>query len=286
MKRILITGEGSFIGTAVYDWLKQYPSDYQADILSVKDNHWETFDFSPYQTVVNVAGIAHRKITTKLEPLFYQVNRDLSVALCKKAEASGVKQYIYLSSMNVYGDINEIITKDTKPQPKNFYGNSKLQADEILMGFNSSTFHTVSIRPPVVYGKGCKGNYPLLEKLVKYLPVFPDYPNQRSILYISNLCEFIRLLIEQEESGIFHPQNKEYVSTTELVKTIAKQKHKRIYFTRLFNPVISFLLPRIRIVNRAFGNDLYDNSLSDYSDFSYCIVSFQESMEQMYPIKK
>lgn len=285
MKRILITGEGSFIGTALAEWLKKYPSDYQADILSVKGTAWKSYDFTKYQAVVNVAGIAHIKIKSELKPLFYQVNRDLSVAICKKAKASGVNQYIYLSSMNVYGDSNEVITQYTSPKPKSFYGDSKLQADELLMTFNSSTFHTASIRPPIVYGKGCKGNYPLLEKLVRYLPVFPDYPNKRSILYSNNLCEFIRLLIEQEKSGIFHPQNQEYVSTTQMVKAIARHKNKKILFTRLCNPVIRFLVPRIRIINRAFGDDLYDQKISDYPGLAYRIISFEESMIQMYSQK-
>lgn len=282
MKKILIAGEGSFIGTALAEWLKQYPSEYQTDIVSVKEKKWKNYDFSPYQVVVNVAGIAHIHITPKLEPLFYQVNRDLALHLCKKAKDSGVKQYIYLSSMNVYGDTNEVITDKTKPAPKNFYGNSKLQADTLLMKFNSTTFRTASIRPPVVYGKGCKGNYPRLEKYVKYLPVFPDYPNRRSLIYIDNLCELIRLVIEKESGGIYHPQNKEYVSTSELVKAIARYHHKKIFFTRLFNPLLELLIPRIRFINRAFGDDLYERNLSDFLDFSYCVVSFQESMAKMY----
>ena len=279
MKKILITGTGSFIGMSFEKWLSRYSDSYQVDSITTFNDEWRNVDFSLYDVVFDVAGIAHIKITPDMEPLFYKVNRDLAIELCNKAKDSGVNQFIYLSSMNVFGDINEKIGKDTIPVPKNFYGMSKLQADENIQAMNNNEYKVVSIRPPVVYGKGCKGNFVRLEKLAKHTPLFPDYPNQRSMIYIDNLCELIKQIIDNSESGIFYPQNNEYVSTSQIVEQMAVISSKKILFTKLLNPIIRSLIPKIRVVNKAFGDDLYDMELSNYRNFSYCIVNFKDSIK-------
>lgn len=286
MKKILIVGEGSFIGGSIQNWLHQYPNDYKVTTITSKFNLWRDVDFSKYDVVINVAGIAHIKIKPKMEPLFYQINRDLAVNLAKKANAEGVLQYIYLSSMNVYGDINDEINVSTNPNPHNFYGSSKLQADILLQELNEKDFKVVSIRPPVVYGKGCRGNFTLLEKIARLSPFFPDYENTRSMIYIDNLCEFIKLIIDNEESGVYHPQNKEHISTTKLVDLISKELKKKIYLIKWLNPFITLLMKRVRIINRAFGDDYYAKEISNYKDYSYCLYNYKESINAMFSKKK
>ncbi len=281
MIKILIAGAHSFIGTSVERWLLKDKDKFKVSTASTFNEEWKRLDFTKYDVVINVAGIAHRRITPDMEPLFYRVNRDLAIELCQRAKESGVKQYIYLSSMNVYGDMNEIIKKDTKPVPKNFYGMSKLQADMGIQAMNNEQFKVVSIRPPVVYGRGCKGNFVKLEKLTKVTPIFPEYHNKRSLIYIDNLCEFIKLMILNAEAGVFHPQNREYISTTGIVKEMAAVNHRKILYTKLLNPLIHMLLPKVRVMNRIFGDDLYDMALSDYKNFSYCLVDFEESIRRM-----
>lgn len=281
MKNILLTGTGSYIGMSFERWLSTYTEEYHIKSTSTLNDEWKQMDFSDYDVVFNVAGIAHVKITPNMEKLFYQINRDLAIELCKKAKSSNVKQYIYLSSMNVFGDINEMIDKDTIPNPMNFYGMSKLEADRSILAMNTEEFKVVSIRPPVVYGKECKGNFVKLEKLAKHMPIFPDFSNQRSLIYIDNLCELIKLIIDNYESGIFYPQNKEYISTTQIVKLISTNNNKKIVFTKLLNSFIKLLIPKIRVINRAFGDDLYNMELSNYKDFSYCIVSTEESFKRL-----
>ncbi len=205
MKRILITGKNSYIGTSFKNWVMRFPNEYRVDSVSVRTDDWKDLDFSKYDVVLNVAGIAHIRITPELEDEFYRVNRDLAIDICRKAKESGVGQYIYLSSMNVYGDINEVITADTKPNPKNFYGMSKLQADEEIQKMNDDNFLAVSIRPPVVYGKGCKGNFAKLEKYSKMLPFFPEYKNIRSMIYVDNLSELIKLTIDNSQAFFAKP---------------------------------------------------------------------------------
>jgi UDP-glucose 4-epimerase len=280
LKKILILGKNSYIGTSFESYISQYKNVYEVDKISVKGNDWKYLDFSKYDVLLDVAGIAHIRITPDLEEEFYKINRDLTVELCTKAKREGVKQFIYLSSMNVYGDTSELITNSTIPEPKSFYGKSKLQADLAIQKMNTDNFKVVSIRPPVVYGSSCKGNYPLLSKISRLTPLFPNYKNTRSMIYIDNLCEFIRLVIENQERGIFHPQNKEYTSTLQIVNQVSKTYNKKVYTTGLFNPMISFFLNRIRIVNRAFANDWYSMEISNYKNFEYCIVDFKESIRQ------
>ena len=281
MKKILITGKNSYIGTSFEKWVNRFPNDYLVNTISTFGDDWKSVDFSKYDVVFNVAGIAHVKPKPALEQLFYKVNRDLAIELCKKAKKEGISQFIFLSSSNVFGDTNEVITEYTIPTTNNYYGKSKLQADEVIQKLSCETFKVVSVRPPVVYGANCKGNFTKLSKYARLLPLFPDYINKKSMIYIDNLCEFIRLIIENSEKGIFYPQNKEYTSTTDLVKIIATVNGRKIITTKIFNPVIKFLINKVRIINKIFSDDLYDKKLSDYKNFSYCVVDFKESIIQI-----
>lgn len=281
MKKILITGRNSYVGKSLEEWLGNYPNGYSIDLISLRDNLWREMDFSGYDVVFHVAGIAHVSSDPKMEDLYYIVNRDLTIETAKKAKAEGVKQFIFMSSIIVYGDSSSeerVINKNTVPIPSNFYGNSKLQAEEGIKQLDTDNFKVVIIRPPMIYGKDSKGNYPKLAKLARVLPVFPDFKNQRSMLHIDNLCEFIRLMIDNVERGMFFPQNQEYVSTSEMVKLIAQAHGKKILLTRIFNTVLKRFGLRIAIVNKVFGNIIYDKSLSDYKE-TYQIRDLPESIE-------
>lgn len=280
MKRVLITGANSYIGTNVERWLLREPDKYHVDTLDLKDPSWKNYDFSPYDVVFHVAGIAHVSRNPKLKDLYYSVNRDLAIETAKKAKDDGVKQFIFMSSIIVYGDSSSskrVITKDTVPTPSNFYGDSKLQAEQGIRALESESFKVVILRPPMIYGKGCKGNYPKLAKLALKLPFFPDIYNERSMLYIDNLCEFIRLMIDNEESGIFFPQNKEYVKTSEMVRLIAEAHGKKIKLVKLFNIPIKLLGFIFKFVNKVFGNMVYELSMSEYKD-DYQIIDYNTSI--------
>ena len=281
MKKILITGKDSYIGTSLEKWLSQWPDKYTVDTVDMISDAWKEKDFSGYDVVFHVAGIAHVSSDPKMEDLYYKVNRDLTAETANKAKAEGVKQFIFMSSIIVYGDSSSskrVIDRNTIPTPSNFYGNSKLQAEEGIRGLESDKFKIVILRPPLIYGKGSKGNYPKLAKLAQKLPVFPDIDNERSMLHIDNFCEFIKLMIDNEESGLFFPQNKEYVKTSELVKTIADVHGKKIWMTKVFNPALRLMFG-IRIVNKVFGNLVYEKSMSDYDKANYRIRDFRESIE-------
>lgn len=281
MKKILILGKDSYIGEQIYSWLQKYPEQYKCLLVSTINYAWKEADWSSVDSIVNVAGIAHiRNITEEMKPLFYSVNCDLTGEIGEWAKNNAVKQMIHFSSMNVYGDYCEHITERSAECPTSFYGDSKLQGDKKLAKLENDNFNVAYIRPPFVYGKGCKGNYNSISKIAKSTPVFPTYKNRKSMIYIDNLCEFVRLLIDSGKGGIFMPQNKELVSTTELVKEIAKYSNHKIWFTRLFNCVIPLGCKVARMLRRAFADDFYDLSLSDDWDFRYDVVSFQESIKR------
>lgn len=291
MKRILITGSGSYIGSSVKNWLEQYPELYIVDELNMIDEKWREHNFSSYNVILHVAGLAHadvNNITEVAKSMYYKVNRDLAIEVAQKAKTEGVEQFIFMSSIIVYGSSGQIghrkrITKDTKPNPENFYGDSKLQAENGILPLSDNGFTVTVLRPPMIYGKGSKGNYQLLSKMAKKLPVFPDIQNERSMLYIGNLCEFIRLVIDVRKAGILFPQNQDYIHTSNLVKMMAQVNGKKIHMIHIFNWTL-LLLSKIpgktgTLVNKAFGNLVYSQDMSNYQDIShYQIFNLEESI--------
>lgn len=275
MKKILITGANSYIGMSFEKWVAQYPDKYTVNTVDVKGGTWKGISFFGYDIVFHVAGIAHIKETKENADLYYKVNRDLAYEVAQKAKADGVKQFIFLSSMSVYGIESGVIDTNTPLNPKSNYGKSKMEAEKLIVPLNDDNFRIAILRPPMVYGKGCKGNYPRLVSLAVNTSIFPDVDNKRSMIYIDNLCEFIRLLVDDCASGLFFPQNSEYVCTSEMVKLISKVHGKRIYLMRVFNPLLRLL--KISIVNKIFGDLVYEKSMSIYKGH-YIVKDFMQSI--------
>ncbi len=281
MKRILITGKNSYVGNSFETWLDNYHGEYEVEKISLRDKTWKQHDFSGYDVVLHVAGIAHVSKDPKMEQLYYNVNRDLTIEVAKKSKVEGVRQFIFMSSIIVYGDGSsekKVIDEHTVPKPSNFYGNSKLQAEKGIKLLESNNFKVVIIRPPLIYGKNSKGNYPKLAKAARKLPVFPDISNERSMIHIDNLSEFIRLIVDNEEKGLFFPQNKEYVQTSEMVRLIGEVHGKKVKLVKLFNPLLMAMGGKYAIVDKVFGNMVYHSSLSEYKD-NYQIRSFKQTIE-------
>jgi UDP-glucose 4-epimerase len=281
MKKILITGSNSYVGKSLENWLRNYPDRYSVKSISLRNDVWKEKDFSEYDVVFHVAGIAHVSSDPNLEEMYYKVNRDLTIETAEKAKLEGVKQFIFMSSIIVYGDSRRdkrVIDKKTVPVPSNFYGNSKLQAEEGIKPLENDNFKVAILRPPMIYGRASKGNYPKLAKAAQKLPFFPDINNQRSMLHIDNLCEFIRLMINNEESGIFFPQNRDYVRTSEMVKLIAEMHENNIKLIRVFNPVLKVIGIKLGLVNKVFGNLVYEKSMSNYKE-NYHVRNLRESIE-------
>lgn len=277
MKKILITGANSYVGTSFECYMKQFGNEYQIDTIDMQDPAWKEKGFSGYDVVFHVAGIAHQKETKENKELYYKINRDLAIDVAKKAKAQGVSQFIFLSSMSVYGMVVGKIDKDTVPNPNTNYGKSKLEAEKGLLELENDSFKVAVLRPPMIYGKGCKGNYRALAKLSLKLPIFPKVKNQRSMLYIDNLSCFVKLLVDRQSRGLFFPQNKEYVNTSEMATFICQAKGKKIHLTRLLNWTFPILSLGTSAIKKAFGSLIYDMSLSeDREEYSLC--TFEESI--------
>lgn len=292
MKKVLITGANSYIGVSFENYAKEhYSEELSVETVDMIDGSWREKDFSPYDIVYHVAGLAHAdvgKVDEETKKKYYAINTDLAIETAAKAKLEGVKQFVFMSSAIIYGDSapygkTKRITADTEPNPANFYGDSKWQADKGVRALSDENYTVTVLRPPMIYGKGSKGNYPTLAKMAKKLPIFPNVKNERSMLYIENLCEFLCQVMIRGESGVFWPQNAEYTRTSQMVKTIAEVSGHRIHVSKAWNWIVGLarILPgKPRgLANKAFGNLSYDMDMSRY-EFNYRLVTLEESIRR------
>lgn len=294
MKKILIVGKNSYIGNMFINYAEENNLEFIVKKISSRNNEWEKEDFSRYDCILNVAGIAHAdisRVTEEEKNKYFEINSELPYRIAKKAKSEGVKQFIYLSSSIIYGDSSfltneKLIDRNTVPSPENFYGESKLRGEENVLKLVDDKFKVSVLRLPMVYGYKSKGNFPKLWKLSGISPIFPKISNKRSMLYIKNLCEFIKYVIENEKKGIFYPQNKEILSTSEIVKTISVINDKKMYQTKILNILVYclYLIPIEKtknLIKKSFGSLYYKKEISDYEGNNYQLYSFEESIVDM-----
>lgn len=294
-KRVLVTGAGSYIGETFKAYAEKHYTALNVEIVDMINPSWRDMDFSAYDIVYHVAGIAHAdvgNVSEETKEKYYSVNTDLAIEVAKKAKAEGVKEFIFMSSMIVYGESApygkaKIVDEHTVPIPANFYGDSKLQADVGARDLADENFKVLVLRPPMIYGKGSKGNYVTLSKLAKKMPIFPDVKNQRSMLHIDNLCEFlcqIMLIKVRQNAIVLLPQNSEWTKTSEMVRQIAEANGKRILLSKCLVPLVRIAgkVPgKIGgLANKAFGNNVYEHSVSIYPGINYQIVDIKESVKR------
>ena len=220
-----------------------------------------------------------------MEPLYRKVNTDLTIEVAKWAKEHGVKQFIFMSSMIVFKETRSlrknIITPKTKPQPNGFYGDSKLQAEIGLQKLENTSFKVVILRPPMIYGPSCKGNFLRLARLATRTPLFPAFHNKRSMLYIDNLSEFVKQAIIHEINGVFYPQNKELADTVEIVSFFAKQNNHRIHIWKWLNVFVYLGSPFINSLNKMFADSYYMPEMSE-CEFEYQVIEEKESFARIY----
>lgn len=284
MKKILITGAGSYVGESVRRYILSTSSDFQIDAVDTMGDNWKKADYLQYDVVFHVAGIAHVNADPKMEALYYKVNRDLTIKVAKHAKAAGVKQFIFMSSQIVFHESQslktEVLTASTKENPNGFYGDSKLQAELDIKPLEDENFKVCILRPCMIYGPNAKGNFPRLAKLACKTPVFPCWHNKRSMLYIDNLAEFVKQAVLRELSGTYYPQNRELADTVEIIRFFAKAAGHRIWITRLLNPFVWLSSFVLQPINKMFATYYYDPKMSKM-DFDYQLVSFEESLKRV-----
>ena len=232
-----------------------------------------------------MAGIVHRPDCQDWE-LYKRVNTDMPIAIATMAKEQGVTQYVYFSTMGVYGIGKKlapnITDENSQLNTKGMYGRSKLMAEEGLAKLQDAHFNVSFVRPPSVYGKGCKGNYiARFAAMARKLPVIPYAYNEvkQSFIYIDNLAELVRLIIEKNLNGPFCPQDDIAVSANELMEAICVgmgKKYRGSKFLGFFVPMFSWMT----IVRKAYGGMEYARSLSDIEGINYVVVPFKEGMKR------
>lgn len=276
MKRILITGKDSYIGTSFEKWVSQWPEKYEVTTIDTISKKWKRMSFDSFDVILHVAAIVHKKNISRSE--YMDVNCKLPFNIAQKAKGSGVKQFVFISSMSIYGKIEGIITNKEQPRPTTLYAKSKYEAEKQLQYLEDKKFKVAIIRPPMVYGKGCKGNYDTLSRFAKKVHCFPDYYNKRSMIYIDNLINFLCFIIRTEETGIYCPQNEQYVCTKELVNAISIINNNQIHYFKELNWVIKLLVKKVSLFKKVFGDLCYCKELSNFDKWNYNILSFEESI--------
>lgn len=282
MKKILITGADSYVGESVRKYILSKENNFVIDSVDTRNEVWKHTDFSKYDVVFHVAGIAHVNADPSMEPLYYKVNRDLTIEIAKFAKAAGVKQFIFMSSQIVFHESqslkSEILTTKTKENPNGFYGASKLQAEIGIKELETSFFSVCILRPPMIYGVGAKGNFPRLARLATKVLIFPAWHNKRSMLYIDNLAEFVLQVVNRSLRGTFYPQNKELSDTVEIIRFFANHAGHKVWISKLFNPLVWLGSFALQSINKMFATYYYDPEMS-VTDFDYQLVSLEESLK-------
>lgn len=294
-KRVLITGTNGYLGTSFEQYIGKMNGNmpqnlWHVTFVSMRNEKWKEIDFSEYDVILHAAAIVHKKEEPEMEQLYFDVNYKLTKELAEKAKSdiaeasakTGEKrrmQFVFLSTMSVYGTVLGRITAETRPAPANFYGKSKLAAEEALQELADENFTVSIVRPPMIYGPECTGNYRLLEKLAVKVPFFPKTKNERSMLYIDNLSEFLRLVMEKEAGGVFCPQNGEYVNTSDMVATIRESYGKKGVTIPGFGWLLNLFAGKISLFAKVFGTLTYEKEMSVYEAVgNYQIVDFKESI--------
>lgn len=258
MKKVLIIGANSYIGKKFNSYVQNnHINNLSVFLVSASDGSWKSIDFKSFDCILHLAAIAHRKENKKLKKIYHDINYKLAVDVAHLAKMSGVRQFIFMSTAAVYNPGDRCITKYTKPNPKSYYGFYKLMAEEEICKMGDNLFKIVIVRSPMVYGEGCKGNYQKLKKLARFLPIFPDYHNKRSMIHIDNFCKFLIDVIINEKNGIFFPQDKKYIDTCEMFVELRNKIGKRTRLTKVLNFLIKLLIPYSKTFSKLFGDFYY-----------------------------
>lgn len=288
MKKVMLVGVGGYIGGKFTEYInKNYP-DWTIDAVDSMNGIWKDADFHGYDAVYNVSGLAHANARQGSEEQYYAVNGQLPIDVARKAKEEGVPLFVQMSSQIVYGDMSglgeeKMITAETVPSEPTVYGKSKMMAERGLQELVDDKFQVAIMRPPLIYSEFARDNFPRLVNFAKKSPVFPKLENRQSMVYVDNLCELIRLIIDNCKGGIYYPQQECYIETSKMVADIAKAVGNKMWQTRMFNPILKLLsrLPQFSFIRKAFGSIAYDLSISNHFGGKYRVVSYEESIQRI-----
>ncbi|WP_029331690.1 NAD-dependent epimerase/dehydratase family protein [Exiguobacterium oxidotolerans] len=272
MKKVLVTSKNGYISKKIVE--KFNKELIMCEAKSVRNQYYNEINFDEYSTVIHTAAIVHKNDSKNK---FAEINSDLTFKIAKDCKSKGCKLFIFISTMNVFGQTNGVINSSTEEKPITLYGESKLNAEKKILSLEDDNFKIAIVRPPMVYGAEAPGNYKNLVKLSKILYIFPSIKNKRSMIFIDNLTHFIYELYKAKKSGVFHPQNSDYICTTELVLNLRKEMNKKTILLSFFNPLVRFLIKKNSYFEKIFGDLYYDQEDFKY-DFYESPINFEKSI--------
>ncbi len=259
--KILLTGAGGFIGSY---FVKHYERSYHIIPFSFSADDFTKLSLAAIDVVVHLSALVHEKGKVGKDS-YWRINVDNTEKLAIKSKQFAVKQFIFISTIKVFGEENNIAyNENSQLLPQDDYAKSKLAAEQVLQHLADTSFKVAIIRTPIVYGKGVKANLLSLMRLVKLMPVLPfkNTNNKRTMVYIANLCAMLDKIIAKRVSGVFLAGDDSSISTSELIKLIAKyqNKHIRLYNIPFFTAILAKVKPQI--YRRLYDNLVVDNTLS------------------------
>jgi len=281
---VLIVGKNSYVGTHISEWLKIH--DHSVYLLNSRTDEWKTYNYGNIDCIIHVAAIVHEKNEVPWE-IYHKVNTLLPIHIAKIAKKQGVKQFIFFSTMGIYGKGKSLpygttISEFTEISPTSYYGKSKLEAEAGLKKLEGGSFNISIIRPPSIYGKNCPGNYiSTFKNIASLFPVFPySYSEaKQSFIYIDNLSELVRLIIEHKRRGVFTPQDNVQISTPDLLSLMAIIQEKKIHMSK-FLGAFPKVFQNCKIITKLYGGINYSDNISNHFDGAYQKVSLREGMKR------
>lgn len=260
MKKLLITGSNGFVGSY---FINKYKNKYNIKAFSFLKDDFKSLDCSDVDVVFHLSALVHQMGGASASE-YERVNVTQTLELAKKAKDSGVKHFVFMSTVAVYGIETGVMSEESDCNPLTEYGKSKLKGEFELQKLEDENFKVSIIRPPIVYGKNAPGNMRSLVNLVNKVSILPfgNIQNKRSMVYIGNLCHLVDVVIEQQKAGVFLASDDEPLSTSKLIELIAKNLNKKIYLIKIpfFESLLKILKPSFH--KRLYGSLKVDNSIT------------------------
>lgn len=261
--KILITGIHGFVGSNIVEYLKKDNEIYGLDIVApekdgvVRTFSWEDLEMSEqvghdgkslvghddgvmpeFDAIIHLAGKAHDTKNKSAAEVYFKVNTGLTQKIFDYFLASSVKKFVFFSTAKAAADrVEGVLTEDVVPSPVGPYGESKIKAEEYVLGYDLPKDKQVYIfRPCMIHGPGNKGNLNLLYSVVRKGIPWPlgAFENRRTFTSIENICFAVNgVLTKDVPSGIYNMGDDEALSTNELIEEICKSLGKKAHIWRL-----------------------------------------------------
>lgn len=276
-----VTGGSGFIGTALIECL--YNNGFNvislqksevnkigievrtfdlADINSIKEDLLSNIDI-----LVHTAALVHKKIN-KID-IYQKINFEATQILFKLAKKAGIKKFIFLSTVAVYGvSSSKLPINISSPvNPITPYAISKLKSEQELL-LNNDAMKISIYRLPLVCGEGAKGNYFLINKISKTnlpLPFF-KVRNKRSVIHIDKLSNVLMdsCINLDLHNGINLLCEKNTVSTESLIKNIRKKNHyslRLFFFPKIIIKIFLTLIGKKKLYEQLYDDLIFEGNI-------------------------